>query len=106
MVVENFEKKIIANKELQESEKRKKYSNFGKNLNSLTLKVITSEPIQITDEDSAKERITHGKYPNDEREQNLKSGMIKNLFQKSNMQEDDMDLDMKDSESNESDIAN
>ncbi|UZO24675.1 uncharacterized protein OCT59_016970 [Rhizophagus irregularis] len=71
MVVENFEKKIIANKELQESEKRKKYSNFGKNLNSLTLKVITSEPIQITDEDSAKERITHGKYPNDEREQSI-----------------------------------
>ncbi|PKC17758.1 hypothetical protein RhiirA5_405543 [Rhizophagus irregularis] len=32
---------------------------------------------------------------------NLKSGMIKNLFQKSNMQEDDMDLDMEDSESNE-----
>ncbi|CAB5189244.1 unnamed protein product [Rhizophagus irregularis] len=58
------------------------------------------------------------KHPNDKREQSifeqtfmctqldLKSGMIKNLFQKSNMQEDDMDLDMEDSESNESDIAN
>ncbi|CAB4423894.1 unnamed protein product [Rhizophagus irregularis] len=58
MVVENFEKKIIASKESQESEKKKKYSNFGKSLNSLALKVMTSESIQITDEESAKERIT------------------------------------------------
>ncbi|GET52892.1 uncharacterized protein OCT59_017125 [Rhizophagus irregularis] len=82
MVVENFEKKVIASKESQESEKKKKYSNFGKSLNSLVvktienktlveikdyqirtnfnqaLKVMTSEPIQITDEESAKERIT------------------------------------------------
>ncbi|CAB4481919.1 unnamed protein product [Rhizophagus irregularis] len=94
---------VIASKESQESEKKKKYSNFGKSLNSLVvktienktlveikdyqirtnfnqaLKVMTSEPIQITDEESAKERITqwvdqkiilnNGKHPNDEREQ-------------------------------------